>query len=226
MRRVREWCTEWNIAENGSGMRILAFCAIAAIGCSTPQKQPDGGRPPAGPPAVKITHFYASPGIVAPGENFLICYGVENARTVSISPAVEPIKPVYNRCISATARSTTTYTLSAEGEGGSTSNSLVVKVERKPAGSAGPAAAQSEPQGMIQLFAASSTAIRAGQPVTLCYGLSGAKSARIEPQVGTVPVMEKHCVRANPATSTTYTLIVESQDGRTEREQLKIAVQP
>jgi hypothetical protein len=206
-------------------VRVLFVVAIA--GCSSPKKQPGAANQT--PPPVKITHFYASPGIVAPGENFLLCYGVENARSVKIAPPVEPLKPVFNRCISVTARATTTYTLTAEGDGGATTNSLEVKVDPRAAAAPKPSAqpaAPAEPQGMIQLFAASATAIRAGQAVTLCYGLSGAKSARIEPQVGTVPVVEKHCLRATPAASTIYTLVVESQDGRTEREQLKIAVQP
>lgn len=191
--------------------------ALLAAGCSSPSRQPETKAPPA-PRPPKIVHFYASPGVVTAGDSFLICYGVENARSIKLSPPVEAITPSPNRCISVKAGGATTYTLTAEGEQGTATASLTMKVQGRRA------AAAAEPAGMIQLFAASATEVPAGQPVTLCYGLTGAKSARIDPQPGAVPVLEKNCLRIGPAVTTTYTLVVEAPDNRTEREQLTITV--
>lgn len=74
--------------------RIVSLAVVMFAGCSAPQKQPD--PKPAAPAPPKITHFYASPGVVPPGESFLMCYGVENARTVKLSPPVETITPSLN----------------------------------------------------------------------------------------------------------------------------------
>jgi len=83
-----------------------------------------GGRPlpEAGTPAtnghVRILRFYATTGMVMPGEPALLCYGVENARSVSISPDVRDVYPSKNHCLETTPQSTTSYTLVAEGYDG------------------------------------------------------------------------------------------------------------
>ena len=68
--------------------------------------------------AVRITQFYASPAIVARGDKALVCYRVENAKTVwtvsaedgamGCSDALRRVAPTEN----------TTYTLTAEGADG------------------------------------------------------------------------------------------------------------
>jgi hypothetical protein len=78
---------------------------------------------------LKITSFYAPPAIHA-GEKALVCYGVANATSVRIEPAVESITPSLARCIDATPGKTTEYTLTAEdGAGHSVSQTIVVKVQ-------------------------------------------------------------------------------------------------
>jgi hypothetical protein len=201
---------------------IVSLAIVMFAGCSAPQKQPEPKPASAAPP--KIVHFYASPGVVPPGEPFLMCYGVENARTVKLSPPVERITPSLNRCISVTARAATTYTLTAENDAGTVTESLAIKMGAKTAKTAEAPAPQ--PSGMIQLFISSATEITAGQQATLCYGVNGAKSARIEPQLGEVPALEKHCVRVGPHRTTTYTLIATSADGQSDREKLTITVKP
>ncbi|MGA3189326.1 MAG: hypothetical protein ABSF22_19660 [Bryobacteraceae bacterium] len=74
---------------------------------------------------LKITQFYANYG----GAKTLVCYGVANAKSVRIEPAIEEITPSLGRCIEASPPKTTEYTLTAEdGAGHSVTQTIVVKV--------------------------------------------------------------------------------------------------
>jgi hypothetical protein len=73
--------------------------------------QPKGA--PRGP--VKILNFYASVGLLQAGEKALLCYGVENAKSVKISPALANIYPSANHCVAIGPQQTTHYTILAEG---------------------------------------------------------------------------------------------------------------
>ena len=64
---------------------------------------------------VKILNFYASVGAVTIGEKALLCYGVENAKSVRISPSVQGVYPSINRCVEILPERTTHYTILAEG---------------------------------------------------------------------------------------------------------------
>ncbi|HTV59807.1 MAG TPA: hypothetical protein VMJ93_13135 [Verrucomicrobiae bacterium] len=67
----------------------------------------------------EILNFYASPGIIRRGDTADLCYGVSNAKTVTISPPSGPTWPAVSRCLSISPKKTTTYTLtiaSATGE--------------------------------------------------------------------------------------------------------------
>ena len=73
-------------------------------------------RPVGFPPGpVKILQFYASVGRLLPGEKALLCYGVENARTVRIAPALPNVYPAHSRCVEIVPQQTTHYTILAEG---------------------------------------------------------------------------------------------------------------
>jgi hypothetical protein len=76
-----------------------------------------------------IQNFYASPGQVHRGETVQICYGVANAKTVTLEPQPNPVWPSYSRCIDVKPTKTTTYTLTiADGSGNSKTQTLEVKV--------------------------------------------------------------------------------------------------
>jgi hypothetical protein len=78
---------------------------------------------------VKILQFYARDGNIVEGTKSVICYGVLNARTVRIDPAVEGVGPSLNRCVEVSAEKETLYTLTAEGaDGRSVSESFVLGV--------------------------------------------------------------------------------------------------
>ena len=113
-------------------IRPLACIAMAAAlwtqaGCSRAQK-------PAAPSAktaeerardlVRINQFYATIATLHPGEKELLCYGVENARAVWLSPPRRELSAAYSRCVEVTPAATTTYTLTAEGSDGATAIAL------------------------------------------------------------------------------------------------------
>ena len=76
-----------------------------------------------------IQSFYASPGVVHPGEKLQLCYGVANAKTVKLEPQDNPVWPSYNRCVDVSPKKDTTYTLTIEdGSGHTQTQSLDVKV--------------------------------------------------------------------------------------------------
>ena len=76
-------------------------------------------RPVGTPPGpVKILQFYASVGMLHVGGKALLCYGVENAKSVRISPVLDNVYPSINHCIEIGPEHTTHYTILAEGYDG------------------------------------------------------------------------------------------------------------
>jgi hypothetical protein len=76
-----------------------------------------------------ILNFYALPKEIRRGESATICYGVSNAKSVRLEPAVEEVWPSASRCFDVTPKKTTTYQLTIEdGAGHTTSSSLTVDV--------------------------------------------------------------------------------------------------
>jgi hypothetical protein len=67
------------------------------------------------PGPVRILQFYASVGAILPGEKALLCYGVENARSVKISPDLQGVYPSISHCMEIVPEHTTHYTILAEG---------------------------------------------------------------------------------------------------------------
>lgn len=76
-----------------------------------------------------IQTFYATPGSISRGETVQLCYGVANAKTVTLEPQSNPVWPSYSRCVDVTPTKTTTYTLTiADAAGHTKSQSLEVLV--------------------------------------------------------------------------------------------------
>jgi hypothetical protein len=67
------------------------------------------------PGPVRILQFYSSVGVIKAGETALLCYGVENAKSVRIAPMMEGESPSPNRCLEVAPLRTTHYTILAEG---------------------------------------------------------------------------------------------------------------
>ena len=76
-----------------------------------------------------IQNFYATPGTIRRGQSVQICYGVANAKTVTLEPQSNPVWPSYSRCVDVTPTKSTTYTLTiADAAGNAKTQTLEVKV--------------------------------------------------------------------------------------------------
>jgi len=65
------------------------------------------------------------------GEHTLLCYGVNDAKTVRLEPSVEEVWPSFTRCIQVSPRKDTEYKLTAEDAAGhSVSQSVTIRVGR------------------------------------------------------------------------------------------------
>jgi len=160
---------------------------------------------------LRITHFYARAGEITDGEPNLICYGVRNARSVRIEPAVENLSPSLNRCFFTEPRQDTEYRLVAEGSDGAEA-SAAFQVRVKPA----------PPE--IRLFAVSEKRIVRNDAVTLCYGVAHAMSVRLDPDGWNLAPVALNCARIYPKASGTFTLVATGAGGRTERRKFAVEV--
>jgi hypothetical protein len=76
-----------------------------------------------------IQMFYASPAAIHRGQSIQLCYGVANAKTITLQPQDNPVWPSHNRCIDLSPKKSTTYTLTiTDSAGNSKSQSVEVKV--------------------------------------------------------------------------------------------------
>jgi hypothetical protein len=75
-----------------------------------------------------IQMLYATPKI-RKGETAQICYGVANAKTVTLEPQTNKVWPSHNLCVDVKPAKTTTYALTAIGaDGKSLSQQVTVEV--------------------------------------------------------------------------------------------------
>ncbi len=82
---------------------------------------------------VRILQFYATVGALHPGESAQLCYGVENAKSVWISPELPGVYPSPRRCLEVLPDHTTHYTIMAEGFDGAVAvRSLTLPVAAEP----------------------------------------------------------------------------------------------
>jgi hypothetical protein len=199
-------------------MRLFLLGLAAALaGCG-------GGseivRPPPAKPAPKILQFYASEGVIRPGETVTICYGVENATAVRMEPYVEPLSPSHNRCFQTSPKRTAVFRLTAEGEGPPATAEFEIKVDAN----ARPSVEAARPPVLIQFFSASADGVPKGAPVTVCYGVKDAVSVSIKPNVRALEPAPRHCFSLALDVTTTLTLTATDAAGRTDTERLTINV--
>jgi hypothetical protein len=91
------------------------------------------GATSAGRAPVRILQFYTTSGSVRAGEKALLCYGVENAKSVRIAPLMENVSPSAKSCLEVVPQHTTHYTILAEGfDGHVVMQSLTLPVETGP----------------------------------------------------------------------------------------------
>jgi hypothetical protein len=73
-------------------------------------------------------------------------------------------------------------------------------------------------------FYASPPVIQHGETAQLCYGVSNAKSVRLEPQDNKVWPSFMRCVNVDPKKDTTYTLTAEDSNGNTKTATVVVKV--
>jgi len=76
----------------------------------------------------------------------------------------------------------------------------------------------------ILSFYASPTLIRRGQSAQLCYGVSNAKTVKLDPQTQPVWPSVAHCVDVSPSKTTTYRLTIEDGKGGTKSQSVDVKV--
>jgi hypothetical protein len=76
----------------------------------------------------------------------------------------------------------------------------------------------------ILSFYASPTTIQRGESARLCYGVANAKTVKLEPQSEPVWPSGARCVDVTPEKSTTYTLTIEDAAGKTQSQDIDVAV--
>jgi hypothetical protein len=199
----------------------LLVSLIVLSGCGNPPPKESGPAPRAAAP-VKILQFYAGSPSVARGEKVLLCYGVENARAVRITPDVEPVKPAYNRCIEVEPRRTTEYTLTAEGEDGKTATAAFTVAVGAARAKAAPQAPADQPAGGPQIVSFTVGKRDSGGVTQLCYQVANAQSVEIEPQVLPRSSAMQGCFGVAPQQPTTYTLTAFGKNGKTATKRLAV----
>ncbi len=75
-------------------------------------------------------------------------------------------------------------------------------------------------------FYASPGAIRRGEHASICYGVYGAKSVRIDPPVEELHPAVARCLQVSPSTSTEYKLVAEDGMGHTASQGFVLQVVP
>jgi hypothetical protein len=76
----------------------------------------------------------------------------------------------------------------------------------------------------ILSFYAAPGAIRRGASASLCYGVNGAKTVRLEPAVAEVWPALSRCLQVSPRRETEYKLIAEDAAGHTATESVVLKV--
>jgi hypothetical protein len=194
-------------------MRVrYALLALLATAFETACSRPPAASkvsPKASEP--RITQFYATELNLAAGEKSLLCYGVENAKTVWLSPPRHELSAALTRCVEESPTATTSYTLTAEGaDGRSTTRELTIAV--------GPSRAH-----IIEVNV-SSLKIARGATLTICYTVENARSVSIDPLRFAAGAEPKGCTTDHPMKTTTYTVVVTGAGGTRDEEKVTVKV--
>src|SRR5215469_9962057 len=135
-----------------------ALAACALTGCSREPVKPA----PRAAESVRIVNFYATAPRLPRGEKELLCYGVDNARTVWLEPPRQELSAALSRCVEVEPKETTTYTLTAQDAAGKPATQQVTVT-------------LGAPKAKIIEVKVSSLEIAKGDPVSICWQAQNAK---------------------------------------------------
>jgi hypothetical protein len=182
---------------------VAAALVLAACSRPTPPAPTVSNPPP------RITQFYTTAPQLARGEKAMVCYGVENAKTVWLEPPRRELSAALARCVEIEPSGTTTYKLTAEGAGGSATKELTVTL--------GP------PKPHIVEVRVSALDVARGTPVSVCYKVEHATSVKIEPPLQRTDT-NPNCGVATPQRTTTYTVTALGAGGARDEEHVTVRV--
>jgi hypothetical protein len=194
-----------------AGILLISAAAIEC-GCSGPSPETIEVKLRPLPPSAKITQFYATLPKMQPGDKQLLCYGVENATAVWLSPPRQQLTASLSRCIEVAPAATTIFRLSAEGADGKTVvQDLTVTV--------------GAPRAKIIEVRVNTLNAKRGETVSICYGAANVKSVTIDP-IGYKGGANVHgCATHQPGGTTTYVVTAIGPDGDRDQEKVTIKVQ-
>lgn len=188
---------------------LLAVALFIFIAKWRPDRFFDSRKPrdAESPGRVRITQFYAAAPRVHAGEKTVLCYGVEQAKRVRLSPPVEEVWPALTRCFDIAPPHTTKYILTAEDEQGAmVSESFTVEV--------GP------PRTKILEVSVNKLEVGPGEEILLCFKAVNAANfdvGKLRPAMTAKGPMlatpERGCFSDRPAKTTTYTVKVSGPGG-------------
>ncbi|HZT28924.1 MAG TPA: hypothetical protein VFA33_03505 [Bryobacteraceae bacterium] len=196
----------------------LLLCAAALgmhLGCSGPEKAAPPSSGPAPAPQARpasITQLYVTAPRIARGEKSLLCYGVENASSVKLTPPPQVLPPSLSRCLEVAPAKTTTYTLMAAAESGP-------PVSREVTVSVGP------PHPRILDVTVNALSIKAGDVLSICYRVEDTRSVRIDPIGYARAADSSGCTTDQPKRTTTYTVTASGESGDQDRQSVTVKVQ-
>ncbi len=168
----------------------------------------------------RVLRFTAFPDAITAGESLGLCYEVVNGAAVRIDPDIGEVDPRQRNCVRTAPSETTTYTLTARtAQGDSVRQTVLVRVGPVSSTPRAPATERAS----ILIFSPRPGSISTGAPMSLCYAISGAVHARIEPGVGEInPASTMTCVRVAPPRTTTYELTAYGRDDYMVKRQVVI----
>ena len=108
----------------------LVLAAIMFLGACHKKQAPPPPPPPPPPPAQPTASLSASPGTIDKGQSTTLTWQTTNATDVSIDQGIGAVQPNGSRQVSPTE--STTYTLTAKGDGGSQTATARVTVNAPP----------------------------------------------------------------------------------------------
>ncbi len=193
-------------------LRASLIAAVLALACCAPQAKKKTET--AADKTARIVQFYARDATLPLGEKSLLCYSVDNTKTLRLTPPVDAVWPAQTRCIDIAPTKETTYTLTAAGEDGKTvEQSVTVKV----------GAARSK----IIEVTVNTLHVHAGQQVSICYKVQNAWSVKVVPgrPINTGIISRGYgCSADRPRKTTTYTVTAAGADGTTDTEHVTVRV--
>ena len=160
----------------------------------------------------EILEFRVNPPEVKAGQRARLCYGVNNATRAFIKPDIGNVQLSEKDCLPITPRRDTTYTLVAIGQNGrQVQQQTTIQVTGNPA--------------QILDFKANPATIEPGGKSQLCYEVTNATSASIQPDIGEVETTGSNCRTVSPSQTTPYTLTAIGSDGSRVRKTFTVTVE-